>query len=214
MMNRITMQYSFDALEKFRKSRGLPLGNDQYGHRYDLDSFVQFGDPAARFTIASPDNWISGFSKTMKTTSDDSSFSKQFALPFQEYVSDEKDLALLYYLSQDARMSLLTLGKKTHLSSDAVFYRIKKLIRAKYLTEFRPVINFDALSYSLQAILIKARRSKTTDALFRQYLRTDLNVLWAAELFGEWDYILYVLDHHQEEIHREVCKSLNFSILE
>ena len=140
----------------------------------------------------------------IKHIRNDPSFSKQFTLPLQEYHLDMKDFELLYLLSQNARMSLLDLGKKTHLSSDAVSYRIKKLIRAKYLLEFRPVINFDALSYSLQAILIKARRSKAEDEQFCQYVRGDKSILWATELFGEYDYLLYVLSHSQDEIHTSV----------
>jgi DNA-binding Lrp family transcriptional regulator len=141
---------------------------------------------------------------TIKNLRNDPSFSKQFSLPLQKYVLDTKDLELLYLLSQNARLSLIELGKKTLLSSDAVSYRIKKLIRANYILEFRPVINFDALSYSLQAVLIRARRSKAEDELFRQYLREDISILWATELFGDWDYLLYVLNHSQEEIHASV----------
>ncbi|MEK6825679.1 MAG: winged helix-turn-helix transcriptional regulator [Nanoarchaeota archaeon] len=131
----------------------------------------------------------------------DPSFSKQFTLPTQSYIADEKDLVLLYLLSQDAHLSLSELGKKTQLSSDAVSYRIKKLIRGDYIKEFRPVINFDALSYSVQAVLMKAKRSSKEDLEFKNYLNNDLNVLWATEVFGEWDYLLYVINHSQDEIH-------------
>lgn len=137
----------------------------------------------------------------IKHLRNDPSFLKQFTLPVQNYSPDAKDLELLYLFSQNARASLQELGRKTRLSSDAVSYRIKKLIRAGYIAEFRPVINFDALSYSMQSILMKARRSKADDERFAHFVKSNVKVLWAAELFGDWDYLLYILDHSQEEIH-------------
>ncbi len=140
----------------------------------------------------------------IKYLRNDPSFSKQFTLPEQVYQIDEKDRALLYLLSQNAQESLASLGKKIHLSSDGVSYRIKKLIRARNLLEFRPVINFEALSYSIEAVLVKVNRTKSEDEKFKEYLKNSLNTLWAAELFGQWDYLIYLIHHTQDEIHEYV----------
>lgn len=137
----------------------------------------------------------------IKNLRNDPSFSKQFSLSERSCLLDEKDYELLYLLSQNAQMSLTEIGNKTHLSSDTVSYRLKKLIRGKYILEFRPVINYEALSYSVEAILIKAQRTKTEDEHFQQYVKNHVKTLWATELFGQWDYLIYLIHHSQDEIH-------------
>ena len=137
----------------------------------------------------------------MKYIRNDPSFSKQFTLPPQTCAPDAHDLKILYFLSQDALQSLASLAHRTHLHRDVIAYRIKKLIRSGYILQFRPVINFDALSYSVQALLIKAKRDPKNDPAFKAVIRQNDRVLWATELFGTWDYLFYLLDHTQEEIH-------------
>lgn len=137
---------------------------------------------------------------SLKYIKNDPSFSKQFNLHEISYKPDEKDKSLLYLLSQNAQLGLTELGKKLHLSRDAVSYRVKKLIRSRYIAEFRPVIDYSILSLSVQTVLIKANRSAKQDMKFRAYLKEKKNVLWGAEVFGAWDYILYILTRNQEDI--------------
>ena len=142
---------------------------------------------------------------SLKNIRNDPSFSKQFGLPFRDYKPDEKDLALLYLLSQDAQINLSALGKKVKLSNDAVSYRLKRLILARYILEFRPVIDYSVLGLSLHAVLLKIRdRTGESDAKFKEFLRSQRSVLWATELFGNWDYLLYVLTSSPEEMHEIV----------
>jgi len=136
----------------------------------------------------------------IKNIKNDPSFSKQFSLIEQKYTPDEKDLSLMYLLSQNAQLSLLELGRQLHLGRDSIAYRIKKLIRSGYIKEFRPIINYDILSFSVQSILIKSNNQDDKEK-FKLFLKNNKNVIWATELFGTWDYLIYILDYNQEEIH-------------
>jgi len=137
---------------------------------------------------------------SLKYIKNDPSFSKQFLMNEINHIPDDKDKELLYLLSQNAQLNLSQLGKKLKLGRDAVAYRMKKLIRARYILEFRPVIDYSVLSLSVQTVLVKANRSKKEDDNFRKFLKEKKNVLWASEVFGSWDYILYILTKNQEEI--------------
>ncbi|MEI6731862.1 MAG: Lrp/AsnC family transcriptional regulator [archaeon] len=144
----------------------------------------------------------------IKNIKNDPSFSKYFNTETKKYIPDKKDLEILYILSQDANASLTAMGRKVHLTKDGVSYRIKKLIQAKYILEFRPVINFDTLNFSVQALLVRASgRSKEEDKKFKDYIKNDPSILWATELFGSWDYLVYVLTESQEEIHTFISEA-------
>ncbi len=137
----------------------------------------------------------------IKYIRNDPSFSKQFLLTQQHHAPDASDRRILFLLSQDATQSLASLAHRTHLHRDVIAYRVKKLIRSGFILQFRPVINYDALSYAVQAILIKAVRDPLRDKEFKSFIKNHERVLWATELFGSWDYLLYLLNENQEEIH-------------
>ncbi|MBI3334451.1 Lrp/AsnC family transcriptional regulator [Candidatus Pacearchaeota archaeon] len=137
---------------------------------------------------------------SLKYIRNDPSFSKHFSLHEIDYKIDEKDLAILYILSQDAQLSIAEVSKKLHLSRDTLAYRIKKLIRSRYILEFRPVIDYSVLSLSVQTVLLKANRATIEDEKFRRYLKEQNSVLWATEVFGSWDFLLYIVTNSQEEI--------------
>jgi len=132
----------------------------------------------------------------------DPSFNKQFRLKEKEYTPDEKDLLLMTLLAEDARMSLKNLGLALGMSSDGVRYRISKLVESRYILQFRPVINFALMGLKIQSILFKtSSRSKETDKAFKQFVAGRKSVLWATELFGDWDYLVYVTNEDSEHIH-------------
>lgn len=138
----------------------------------------------------------------IKNIKNDPSFSRFFGLPRKDYKADLKDFEILYQLSQNADLFLSEIGRKVKLTKDAVSYRIKKLILGGYITEFRPVINFFTLNLKLQAVLIKpANRSREDANKLEAFLKNHKSVLWATKIFGEWDYLAYVLTENQEEIH-------------
>ena len=139
---------------------------------------------------------------SLKYIRNDPSFVKQFFAQQQNYIPDDKDLELLYQLSQNAQLTLSDLGNKIKLTNDAVAYRIKKLVRAGYILEFRPVIDYAVLGLSIQAVLLKVRnRTPELDTQFHAHIKQNTSVVWATSLFGNWDYLIYLLHERQEEIH-------------
>jgi DNA-binding Lrp family transcriptional regulator len=65
------------------------------------------------------------------------------------YSLDVKDKKIIFYLIQNSRQSLKSLGKKVGISKELVSYRIKRLINKGILINFSIVVNFERLGYSL-----------------------------------------------------------------
>ena len=138
----------------------------------------------------------------IKNIKNDPSFSRQFLENKISYNPDSIDKKILYLLSQDAQINITEIGKKVKLTKDAISYRIKKLIKSDYIIQFRPIIDFNVLGLSIQALLIKGNSEKLqNNEKFDRYLRTSDKVLWATKLFGDYDYLVYVIDKSLEEIH-------------
>jgi len=132
----------------------------------------------------------------------DPSFNKQFRSNEKKYIPDEKDLRIMALLAEDARMSLKDLGKAIGIAGDGVRYRVSKLVESRHILQFRPVINFALMGLKIQSILFKtSSRSKTVDRQFKQFIAGQESVLWATELFGDWDYLVYVTNDDSEQIH-------------
>jgi Lrp/AsnC family leucine-responsive transcriptional regulator len=65
------------------------------------------------------------------------------------YELDVKDKKILFYLLQNSRQSLKSIGKKVGISKELVSYRIKRLIKNKIILNFSIIINFERLGYAL-----------------------------------------------------------------
>jgi len=62
---------------------------------------------------------------------------------------DVKDRKILFHLIHNSRQSLKSLGKKAGVSKESTYYRIKRLIKNKIITDFKANINLIKLGYSL-----------------------------------------------------------------
>jgi len=119
----------------------------------------------------------------------------------KEYRADKKDIELLKSLSKDATTSSIALAEKLKISKDTVAYRIKSLVSSGYIVDFRPVVNFSALGYTIHSIIIKVNNSQARSAQFESYLKESERVLWATKTFGYYDYIIYAITEDISELH-------------
>ena len=65
------------------------------------------------------------------------------------YNLDVKDSKILFYLIQNSRQSLKSIGKKVGISKELVSYRIKRLVKNKIIMNFSIIVNFERLGYAL-----------------------------------------------------------------
>ncbi|MBI4140333.1 Lrp/AsnC family transcriptional regulator, partial [Candidatus Woesearchaeota archaeon] len=106
---------------------------------------------------------------------------------------DDKDIAILELLSENATIPVHTIAAKVRLSGDAVTYRIKKLQKARYIISYVPAINYSLINYNIHSLLIRlSHLTEKEEASLQEFLRTNRDVLWAVKTLGRYNILLYL----------------------
>ena len=88
---------------------------------------------------------------------------------------DEKDLQILQILSKNARIPLIELSKKAHLSSQLARYRIKQLEKKKIIAGYRTNINVNKLGYQTYKVYLRLSNYNNLNS-FREYCKLHKNI--------------------------------------
>ncbi len=124
-----------------------------------------------------------------------------------QYLLDDTDKKILTTISNDANMNISQIMQKTSLTRDQITYRIKKLQEDGIILDFKPVINYAALGYSMHAITLKFNnRDVRREKLLASYLQEHQNIIWAARTLGAFDIIIYILSKDTNEFHSTVTQ--------
>lgn len=106
---------------------------------------------------------------------------------------DKVDLDILKLISNDAKLSYSQIATKLGMSGETVKYRMNNLVKNKIITDFRPVLNYEALGYNMMVLLVSlTRHNLDVDKKIKLYADGD-EILWIAKGLGKWDIIVYVL---------------------
>lgn len=135
-----------------------------------------------------------------KCKKEDSSFQKTFSKKrISKLAFDKKDLEILNILSHDARISLIKLGEKIDLSSDAIKYRIKNLINAGIIECFFANINPFLLGYTSYVINLQIfDRTKIYEII--NYLKKHTKCSGVAKFLESWNVFAAILFKESREI--------------
>ncbi len=104
---------------------------------------------------------------------------------------DNKDVEIIESLTENAKLSLTEIGEKLKLSSDAVSYRIKKLIKEGIIKRFGVIVNKYLLGdqfYSLLLNLDESNKAKSED--FLSFAKTNEHINVLTKQIGEYNYVL------------------------
>lgn len=127
-----------------------------------------------------------------KSFMDSADYQKKIVI--EKYTPDKKDIELLKIIGEDATLNLSKIGDKIHLSADAVNYRIKKLIESGIIIKFIPVLNYDALDFTLHAVLLNVNSfDKESEKKLADFLDSNKNTLWAVKCVGRFNVLIYFL---------------------
>ena len=123
------------------------------------------------------------------------------------YTLDDNDKKLLRVISNEADMNISQIIQKTSLTRDQITYRIKKLQEDGIILEFRPIINYAALGYSMHTITLRfGNRDSRREKLFATYLQENPNIIWAARTLGSFDMIIYIISKDTNEFHNTITQ--------
>lgn len=126
----------------------------------------------------------------------------------QEVVKlDEKDIAILKIIGEDAILPLYEIASKVKLSTDAISYRIKNMINSGVIIKFVPVINYTSLDYSLHTLLLNiSGLDEKKEKILKDFLVTNQNTLWAVKTIGSYNVLIYLLVKNMDELQQTSIK--------
>lgn len=113
---------------------------------------------------------------------------------------DIKDQKIFVELFKNGRVPYSTISKNTHMSKDAVRYRIDKLIKEGLMTNITTIIDINKLGWSSSLVFFKfANLNKVKIKQFMSYLIESPFVVEILEFAGSWDFAARF--QHKDTIH-------------
>ncbi len=123
---------------------------------------------------------------------------------------DQLDHAILNELQRNGRVSVADLARKIHLSSPAVYQRIKRLERSGVIQQYVALVDREAAGYDLLCFIRVSIQPHTKESM-SQFQATVANhpaVLECYHTAGSFDLLMKVVTHNQKELERFVSDDL------
>lgn len=122
-------------------------------------------------------------------------------------IPDKKDLEIIKIIRTDARLPLIDIASKVHLSPDAVNYRLKKLSE-NIIISFSPVINYQPIGYTVHALLLNITSlDSEKERRLKEFVSKDKNIFWAVKTVGRYNVLAYIGTKNETDL-QDTIKSL------
>jgi Lrp/AsnC family leucine-responsive transcriptional regulator len=108
---------------------------------------------------------------------------------------DQKDLAILKLLQQNARITVKEISDKIHLSTTPVYERIKRMEEAGVIRQYATLVDHSKVKKGLMVICYVSlkQHSKTVGAKFIRAIQEMNEVIECYNISGEFDFMLKVV---------------------
>lgn len=106
---------------------------------------------------------------------------------------DIRDRKLLYYLSQNSRISHTKLSEKLGLSKNAVKYRIERLLKDGIIKNFACTVNIGSLKLHTYTLLLKFNEDIYENKEIIEYFKKHAYADWVISLSGQWDLFVEIV---------------------
>lgn len=108
---------------------------------------------------------------------------------------DEKDLAILRLLQQNARMTIREIAEQVHLSTTPVHDRIRRMEERGVIEQYAAVVNRASVNKSLMVICYVSLRqhSRNAGAKFIAAIQQMDEVVECLTISGSFDFMLKVI---------------------
>ena len=113
---------------------------------------------------------------------------------------DAKDLEILKYLQQNARMTIREISDKVHLSTTPVHERLRRMEESGVITKYITLVNAAKIGKGLMVICYVSLRqhSKNAGAKFIKSIMEMNEVLECLTISGEFDFMLKVVTENMD----------------
>lgn len=109
-------------------------------------------------------------------------------------VADQKDMAILRLLQQNARMTVKEISEKIHLSTTPVYERIKRMEESGIIKQYATLVDPAKVKKGLLVICYVSLKehSKTAGAKFIKTINSLDEVIECYNISGEFDFMLKI----------------------
>ncbi|MBS1622229.1 MAG: Lrp/AsnC family transcriptional regulator [Bacteroidetes bacterium] len=113
---------------------------------------------------------------------------------------DQKDLAILKLLQQNARITVKEISDKIHLSTTPVYERIKWMEESGVIRQYTTVVDHSKVKKGLMVICYVSlkQHSKTAGTKFIKAINEMEEVIECYNISGEFDFILKVVTENMD----------------
>ena len=111
------------------------------------------------------------------------------------FIIDEKDLAILKLLQQNARITVKEISQQIHLSTTPVHERIKRMEEAGVIKQYATLLDHSKVKKGLMVICYVSLRqhNKTAGTRFIKMIQNMPEVMECYNISGEFDFMLKVV---------------------
>lgn len=113
---------------------------------------------------------------------------------------DQKDLAILKLLQQNARITVKEISDKIHLSTTPVYERIKWMEETGVIKQYATIVDHTKVKKGLMVICYVSlkQHSKTAGSKFIKAIHEMEEVIECYNISGEFDFILKVITENMD----------------
>ena len=113
---------------------------------------------------------------------------------------DQKDLAILRLLQQNARITVKEISDKVHLSTTPVYERIKWMEETGVIKQYATLVDHSKVKKGLMAICYVSlkQHNKTAGAKFIRAINDMNEVIECYNISGEFDFMLKVVEENMD----------------
>lgn len=113
---------------------------------------------------------------------------------------DQKDLAILKLLQQNARITVKEISDKIHLSTTPVYERIKWMEETGVIKQYATIVDHSKVKKGLMVICYVSlkQHSKTAGAKFIKAIHEMEEVIECYNISGEFDFLLKVITENMD----------------
>lgn len=125
-----------------------------------------------------------------------------YGLPGNVVELDQQDMFLLKTLSNNARMSIVDLMKKTALTRDIVTYRLRKYEKEKLIVQYRCYPNLPVIGIQLHKIVIRTKNlDERSEKELGAYAANSKRITQFLKLIGSWDIEIEVETESEDQLY-------------
>jgi len=126
-----------------------------------------------------------------------------YGIPSKTYELDDTDEKILKVLAENARINIVELAEKLHLTRDIVNYRLKKLTKDNIIVQYRCYLNLQNLNINHYKIIFRTKNfDERAEKQIKEYVQQHKKATQFLKLIGSWDLEIEFETENEDELYR------------